>query len=544
MKTKNYIAFAIIFAVLAVSLCRQAEATEPKKIYHWPYLKLTPYTSAQYNYMPSGDIDDKRAFYWGRVLGSDGLAFDLRGPLPHLIEGNWQEKVYNNQTEKDYIFNLVKDFQDTYAAYGCDDSFYHIHAHPTLEQTVEQWRADVITGMTQKAELMAYAGIDRFLIDMEFSSQDTVSTDPQFWYDLGGDIITAMRTENTDFKFGFYPGLVNYRQTLSDAEMTNPRSIGTYPDQSSIPENKRNMRHALFEGIYNNLNGTTMWYFIGWTYGPSHMCAGTKTHSYVFNLDELITGIKGIHTAMLGAGIEYMPAKWDLGASQSAPVGKHWKQPNLSLMIQKRNYDIIYQHTDYAAVWDDYGSWDDDGVYYLTYPTMQSFIDDIDDIQIVNDELPDPGVFAFTSAYSYDTITGQIHHIFVPMDASISEKLEYFNVYTNGISYHITGKHSDNFPDYVDTMIVAAGKDEISIPLRDSDEYSWAKEYKAKGFFKNHEVVYTPDDPSQYGCLRPSQCAVDRASDINKDCEVNIVDFAMMATTWLQCSHPNDANCE
>ena len=543
MKNKELIVAVASVAVL-VSLCGSACA-ETKKIYHWPYLKLTPYTSLQYNYMPNGDIDDRRAFYWGGVIGSDGLAFNLRGLLPHLIEGNWQEPVYTTPGQKQSIFEKVKEFQDTYAVYGCGDNFIQSHVHPPLYgEGVTQWRADVITGMTQKAELMAYSGVPRILLDLEFASQDTVSTDPQFWYDLGGDVITAMRTENTTFKFGFYPGLYGYWEyTLTAPERTNPRSIGSYPGETSIPLSKRNMRHALVEGVYNSLNGTTMWHFPGWTYSPSHMCAGTKTNSYVFNLESIITGIIGSHTAMLGSGIEYMPAKWDFGRTQTSPIGMHWKQPNLSLAMMQRNYDLIYQYTDYAAVWDHGYSWDDDGPGYLTYPSIQSFTDVIDNIQIVDNELPDPGVFAFASYYRWDSLTGQSHFVSVPDDASTSERLDYFVSYNGAEGYHITGKQADNFPDYVDTMIVAAGKDIVPILLRDADEYSWAVEYKNKGFFKNHTVVQTPSDPEYYGYLRPltgqqpvcgSPGTKYRKTDVNKDCKVNALDFSAVASHWLE----------
>ena len=534
----------LIIAFVAVSiLCVQASATDPKKIYHWPSLKLTEYTSAKYIHHPNGDIEDRRAFYWGRVIGSDGLAFGIRNLLPHIVEGNWQEKVYNNTTERTFVFDKVKGFQDTYAAYGCGDNFMQFHAHPNIGQTVSQWRADVINGVTQKAELMAYAGVPRFLLDLEFASQDDVSTDPQFWYDLGGDVITAMRTRNVTFKFGFYPGLYGYwAYTLTAAERVNPRSIGIYPTETSIPDAKRNMRHALIEGIYDNLNGTTMWHFPGWTYSPSHMCAGTDIHSYVFNLESMLIGIIDSHTAMIGSGIEYMPAKWDFGRTQTVPIKTHWKQPNLSLNMMQRNYDLIYQYTDYAGVWD-HGGWDDDGYYYLNYATQQAFEDDLAGLTIDDIELPDD-TYTLASYYRWDSLTGETHLASVPENASMAEKLSYFDIYPGPGGYHVAGRHPANFPDYVDTMIVAAGKDQIIIPLRDSDEYSWANEYRTKGFFKNYEVVYTPGDPSQYGYLRPAQCPTDRISDLNKDCEVNILDFAMMLTNWMNCTHPNDINCD
>jgi len=499
-------------------------AAQDRKIYHWPVLKLDAYISAKHIYYPNGDIDSKRAFYWGRVLGSDGLAFTIRGLLPHLVEGNWQEPVYNNQSEKTFIFDKIKSFQDTYAAQGCWDNFLQVHAHPPLGgQTVAQWRAAVIEGMRQKAELAAYAGFRRILLDLEFSDQNSVSTDPNFWYDLGQDIMTAMRAENTDFMIGFYPGLYGYYFNLTEQERTNPRSIGAYPTESSIPQDKRNMRHALLEGIYSNLDGIVMWHFPGWTYSANHLCSGEPPPTYVFDLDGHITTIIDWHTAAIGPGLQFVFPKWDIGKTQPAPVYKHWKQPNISLAVQARNYDIVYQHSDSAAVWDDYGGWDEDGSYYLTYNYLSDFYNDIASI-------------GFESGYSYDTLLQQEHHIVVPASATLEEKLNYFEIYTGTGGYHVTGKLAENFTDYVNTLITAAGKDQQIIPLANEDEYNWALEYKSKGFFQNREVLPAPGDPNNYGYIWPASGF--RDSDINGDGYVNLLDFALLASEWLNSLDP------
>ena len=162
----------------------------------------------------------------------------------------------------------------------------------------------------------------------------------------------------------------------------------------------------------------------------------------------------------------------------------------MSLEVHARNYEVIYKHTDYAGVWDHVNGWEDDGATYLIY----------DDIGKFKTELKNKKLDTF---YSYDSVTKKTHYINIPADAPVSEKLAYFNIQKFGDKYHVYGKLPDNFTDYVDNMIVASGKDKIIIPLRNEEEYGWAKEYKARGFFKNHKIVRTEKDAKQYGVLKP-----------------------------------------
>ena len=139
-----------IILLLATTLANASEQS-PARLYHWPYLKFTPYTNALGKKLPNGDISAKRAFYWGRVIGCDGVAFNVRGLTPALEEGNWFEPVYRSVKEKATIFGLMKQFQQMYARYGCSDNFLHLHAHPLLKRhpthipkDVKQWRKWVI----------------------------------------------------------------------------------------------------------------------------------------------------------------------------------------------------------------------------------------------------------------------------------------------------------------------------------------------------------------------------------------------------------------
>jgi len=522
------IRFITLPLLLVIVLLCQADAA--RRIYHWPY------TSAQYNVYPNGDIDHKRAFYWGRVLGSDGLALSTRGLLPHLIEGNWQELVYNNPTEQTFIFDKVKAFQDLYATQGCSDNFIQYHTHPPLYgEGVTQWRADVIAAMVQKAELADYSGVKRILLDLEFASQDIVSTDPQFWYDLGVDIMMAMIAETTNFEIGFYPGLYGYWLTFSPAEQVNPRSTGTFPGQSSIPEAKRNMRHALLEGIYSALGPIQIWHFTGYTYSTQHLCILEEGAIYVHDLQGIITGIKTSHAAFLGSDIDYMFTKWDISRTQPSPVSGYWKQPNIDLTVQARNYDVIYQHSEMASVWDHGGAWDEDGPHYLTVAGIGDFTQ------------PLLGV-GMASGYQLDTVTTNVHEVKVDAGEPIGEKMAFFNVYAGASDFHIQGKLPDNFADYVDTMIVAAEKEDIPIDLADEDEFNWATSYKNQGFFQNHEVVFTPSDPLRYGYLRPlsqqGPCDGFVVTDFNLDCATNVIDFALFGLHWMQCTDPANGACD
>jgi hypothetical protein len=346
-----------------------------------------------------------------------------------------------------------------------------------------------------------------------------------------------MRSQKPGIKLLVYPGLYNYWQTLSEQERVNPKAIGLYPSESSIPPSRRNMRHALYQGMYDNLHNAEMWYHVGWTYRHVHMCYGAAERTYLFDTHAIVRNVIDSHSAMLGPGIVYQFGRWDIGAADlPVPVpGKRWKQPFCHVGGARRMAALLYGYSDHLCVWTDFGGYDEDSADYLVYSSMNDFVNDLSGV-------------GWSSPYHYDTITGEEHFIEVAADASVSEKLSYFDIYSGAGGYHITGRLAGNLPDYVDNLIVASGKSKIPIYLQDASEYSWAEEYKQKGYFKHHRLRYTPDDPNHYGRLEPVVICDDEdfvyaPGDFDRDCIVGPADFTAVAEQWAGCSDPGEPQC-
>ncbi|MBI4024372.1 MAG: hypothetical protein HY360_05285 [Verrucomicrobia bacterium] len=473
--------------ILCVSLLFATPAlAESKKLYHWPLLKLTSYVGADFSEHPNGDLTAERAFYWGRVIGSDGLALSIRGMLPHLVEGGWQEPVYHDDGEKKFIFGKAREFQELYRRYGCNDSFLHVHAHPILDpaQTREQWRAAAVEGMKQRAELLRHAGLRRMLLDVEFSKMETVSNDPRFWYDLGRDIMQAMREAHPDILFGFYPGLTNWYLTLSEEEK-----------RGDIP--MTNPRHALYKGMYDARGkGNRLWNYEAWLYGACDRCVGGRESKYVWKLERHVKGITELHHQLLGDDIEFVFAKWDLGRSQPAPIFKHFKQPNYSAEMARRNYEVFVENPAVAAiaVWDDFGAWDDAGIYFLSFPDETQFAAWTNQVASLK----------FNGAYqrSVDTDEEYVQTV----GDSLVEKMKLFDVFRNQTGeVHVRAKLATNFAEYVNVTKQVCGKDRLTIPLRDRAEFEWAERYKKQGFFPRQTLVKSKPGAQDYGSLKPEK---------------------------------------
>ncbi len=55
------------------------------------------------------------------------------------------------------------------------------------------------------------------------------------------------------------------------------------------------------------------------------------------------------------------------------------------------------------------------------------------------------------------------------------------------------------------------------------------------------EVVVTVTSPS---CAEVIAQGMSLATDLNRDCHVDLQDFAMMAADWVRCYNPQEAGCE
>ena len=466
---------------LLLLLGSQAASEDRKhvRIYQWPYLSFKPYISANGIDYPHGDIDARRAFYWGRVIGADGVAFSIRSLLPHLVEGNWYEPVYENEKQRKEIFDLVREFQQLYSKYGSDDNFLHFHAHPLLPKhpthpttEVKQWRRMVVEGMRQRAGLLKHAGISRLLLDLEFAGQSNVSDDLQFWFELGRDMTRAMVKEHPSLRIGFYPGLY---YLMHDEVRFEKAKTGL-----------ENHRHALLKGMYESRGMQPLWYFSGYTYTIADGTVAERGSKYVWTLHEHLDGIKRVHQAALGPDIEYMPGRWDFGASNGPGKAFRWlfKQPNRSLNMMRRDYQILTKFTRYIGSWDHGTSWDEDGQTCKRFKSEKEFDQWKEGLKKAE----------LRSHYRKHLATGEEWEVVIKADEPLNAKLRYFKIHKlPGGAIHVSGKLANDFADYVNLRKVFAGKHNNSFPLYSSKEIQWANQYKKRGFLSRQRAIETPD---------------------------------------------------
>ena len=484
-------------ALLATTAVCHAEAQQATRIYHWPNLKFVHYTSARLREMPNGDIDPQRAFYWGRVLGTDGLSFSIRGLTDALEEGNWFEPVYRNESERARLFGLCQDFQQLYAKYGCGDNFLHVTAHPMLKKhpthvtdNPDQWRIWVLDGMRQRAELMKFAGIHRLLIDLEYLEykHEPVSSDPRFWYDLGRDIMRAMLEAHPEIRVGFYPDL--------DDLIDIPR------DQWPV-DRLADRRHGLLKGLYDHRGTQPLWNFIGGSYARVDQSNRKKGSTDYQDLVKWAITHNAAHHTVLGPEIEFMFGRWDLGISLEDgpfdPIRYRWfwgivNQPNLSVDMMRHDYHIIAETGEMIGTWDHGTAWDEDGAIYKRLASEEEF-------QQWNDKLAE---LEIQSRFHHNRLTDDTWHFRVPADAPLSERVKLFHIAkTPDGSYHISGQLPDNFAHYVSVTKEVSGKHDLTIPIHTEAEYQWAVEYKRRGFFEYQQLQRSEEGAVPYGYLVP-----------------------------------------
>jgi hypothetical protein len=71
--------------------------------------------------------------------------------------------------------------------------------------------------------------------------------------------------------------------------------------------------------------------------------------------------------------------------------------------------------------------------------------------------------------------------------------------------------------------------------------------YDAANHVVNYNTGYLFSTPTIVIESRPAYCGAEGTiyldGDINKDCKIDFVDFALMATGWMDCTTPEDENC-
>ena len=479
----RYIAIACCLAAITSPTAAADPPMQPRRLYHWPYLKFTRYIDAHGELHPQGDIDASRAFYWGRVLGCDGVAINVRGLTSTLHEGNWFEPIYQTATEKQRIFDLMRRFQRLYSNYGCADNFLHLHAHPLLKRhpthipsDTAQWRTWVLTGMRQRAELMRHMDIQRILIDLEFADQKDVSTDVGFWYALGQDIATTLVEVHPAVRIGFYPDLYYHMHQSPEG----PFALGRV--------RVGDLRHALLAGLYAGRGQHPLWDFIGYTYSIVDGTIAEPGVQYVWDLAEHLKRLIDVHHRGLGPAIEFIPGRWELGASHapSALFAGLFKQPNLSLRMLRRDYGSLLAQTNAIGIWDHGYSWDPAGAGYIRFET---------DDELAAWKTTLAGL-ALRSRYHKHLQSQELWHVHVPADTPLTEKLEYFQIIkTPDGAWLVSGRLASNFTDYVNLTRELLGKDRLAFPLHSEHDLERARYWQDQGYFAGQSIRTESDHP-------------------------------------------------
>lgn len=453
----------------------------PKRIYHWPYLVFTKYRSFNFSERLDGDIAKKRAFYFGNVLGTDGVFVTARG-LPNLVEGNWFEPLYTNDGEKENISRIFANFQNNYSKYGIYDNTMHMHAHNSLvhsTQNVTIWRADIITSVRQRAELLKAVGMKKLFLDHEFSNPAVMNFSNDSWYALGKDVMGNATEVYPDIELWLYPGL----QTYYDAIQNN-----------NLPTNASIIRYLLYKGLYDNKGTGQIGFFEAWTYGSCDSCIRENGSGYIWDIDENIRNSNNMYAALLGPGVELMVAKWDF-EGYTVPAVAHVQNklrfPELSQPLFQRTLQVIYSKENDYASWDDIDLWDDDNSFFSNFTLSQ-----------YDGWLTDLSTVELRSGYSRDLRTQQTHWTRIPAQTSLTEKLTYFEASNQSGTVHVRGKFMPDFPEYVYLEKLAAGKECNGRPLYSQEEITWANEYKQAGFFPREEVVQIAGYSSYSGLIK------------------------------------------
>ena len=455
---------------------KESPDKSPKRIYGWPLITFEPYVAANFDEFPNGSIDERRAFYWGRVIGRDGVAFNLTD-FPCTEESAWTGPVYKTPEEKESLYDKVKAFQDLYSRYGCGDNFLQVYSRDRRKgQSLEEYRKEVAKGMQEIARILKHSGVRRVLLDMEWSGKVGEGQTPRDTYEIGRAIINAMREVNEDFAFGFYPGLYSYSEYINYPAVKSPmpESVDDTDDH----------RYALIKGIYDARGSVGIWNWTGVTYGTNHMCTSDlwmnkKDHPFFWNLNELCDSLTEVYNELIGPEIEFMYAKWAIGVSQ---VNRQFKVPNLTPDIMRRNLDVLFSNTDTVGYWDHFVGWDNQQTSsYLKFENENEFKDWQETLKETT----------LKNHFMYDVQT-QKYWTVNENSTSLEDKMKFFEVFRRGGEIHVIGEQWETFSELVNITKEFTGKDKLSIPLYSNAEVDMAKDYKKQGFFSKQEA----DHPS------------------------------------------------
>ena len=68
--------------------------------------------------------------------------------------------------------------------------------------------------------------------------------------------------------------------------------------------------------------------------------------------------------------------------------------------------------------------------------------------------------------------------------------------------------------------------------------WAWNPAFPTESILRLDNVTLSDFDPNAPVCVGPYMI-----TDLSQDCQVNFLDFSIMAISWLDCSYENDPNC-
>ena len=471
-----------------------AEASGKRKLYHWPYLKGLPYTSAEFVEYPDGDICNSRAFYWGRVIGSDGVHIPLRGFVK--LEDNLMARPFvESEEEREALTDRLRRFQEIYSKYGCVDNALGVYMDKPIEgESLEEFKANVYKYGKERAELAKAAGIPKILIDMEWSNLEELKEKigPRqaclYAWEVGKELMRALNDSYPEVELGFYPGLTGTQYNIE--KRINPEL------------NRFSTRTPFVQGMYDNKKKVKMFHFVGWTYCVTDQCTGTKWWKvkeppFVNDTTDMTERTMYAHKWLLGDDLRYEWGRWELGnyryRKPGVPGQAMIKLANVPLAALERTWKKLYQKSNVIWVWDNHNSWDEDGSTYVSINNdeeMEGFEKWLDEVDPAYHKLYD----AVTCEY---WIPGAAHTGFK------GTKRDMFKFITKDGVTHITGILDPQFVKYVNLTKELAGRDRDIIPLYSQEDVELAKKYKEKGYFPYQVLKMGSEEPDIIGYLMP-----------------------------------------
>ena len=469
-----------------------------REIYHWPVpLTGLPYISADFTDFPDGDICVARAFYWGRVIGSDGLNLEIRWFTKEAEDNQMSRPFVKSEDERKTLTDRLKRCQQIYTKYGCSKNTLSFYMDkPRENEDINEFKVNTYKYTRQRAELAKAAGIPRMMIDMEWSNLEELKKKIgpreacQYAWEIGREVMRAIKDSYLEVEFGYYPCNTTVQYNIE--KRISPKDL------------RFQTRTAFIQGFYDNRDNIKIFHFCGWTYNATDQCTGTMwwtikqppyTHSTYDAVDRIIYG----HRWMIGDDIKYEWGRWELG-------GHRYVQPGLSsslAMIKlanvppealERTWLKLYESSNVVWVWDHFNSWDEDGGSYVTINNdveMKEF---------------DKWLAEVDPAYHklYDANTGKYWIPGTPGSGFHGTKRDLFKFHTKDGITHITGKLDPNFVTYVNLTKELAGRDRDLIPLYSQQDIELAKKYKEQGYFPYQELKIESKQDGIIGYLAPA----------------------------------------